>query len=237
MSGRHSLVALAVGLALAGQAQAQLLITEYLEGSSNNKALELSNLGSDAVDLSQYRLALMPTANPHRGPHQQPGAAGHPGAGASLVLANPPPAARSWPRPIRPAATWCSTVTTPWCSIAAASLWTASARWGGSGHGLGVGRRLDPGHDPAPQGHRHHGLVDATAPFDPALEYVAAPGMTPAVWVAAAMVPAMAPSRPPSSARWISWCPCPPFRAPAAAARWCRPASSSPNRPMPPAAW
>ena len=50
MSGRHSLVALAVGLALAGQAQAQLLITEYLEGAGNNKAVELSNLGSDPVD-------------------------------------------------------------------------------------------------------------------------------------------------------------------------------------------
>ncbi len=44
MSGRHSLVALAVGLALSGQTQAQLLISEYLEGSSNNKAVELSNL-------------------------------------------------------------------------------------------------------------------------------------------------------------------------------------------------
>ena len=51
MSGRHSLVALAVGLALAGPAQAQLLISEYLEGSGNNKAVELSNLGSDLVDL------------------------------------------------------------------------------------------------------------------------------------------------------------------------------------------
>ena len=64
MSGRHSLVALAVGLALAGQAQAQLLITEYLEGSGNNKAVELSNLGSDAVDLSQYRLALYANGKP-----------------------------------------------------------------------------------------------------------------------------------------------------------------------------
>ena len=64
MSGRHSLVALAVRLALAGQAQAQLLITEYLEGSGNNKAVELSNLGSDAVDLSQYRLALYANGKP-----------------------------------------------------------------------------------------------------------------------------------------------------------------------------
>ena len=64
MSGRHSLVALAVGLALAGQAQAQLLISEYLEGSSNNKAVELSNVGSSVIDLSQYRLALYANGKP-----------------------------------------------------------------------------------------------------------------------------------------------------------------------------
>ncbi len=59
MSGRHSLVALAVGLALAGQAQAQLLITEYLEGSGNNKALELSNLGSDAAQRTTAALGTL----------------------------------------------------------------------------------------------------------------------------------------------------------------------------------
>ncbi|MFQ2645660.1 ExeM/NucH family extracellular endonuclease [Aeromonas caviae] len=90
MSGRHSLVALAVGLALAGQAQAQLLITEYLEGSGNNKAVELSNLGSDAVDLSQYRLALYANGKPITdAPTNSLALQGTLAPGASLVLANP----------------------------------------------------------------------------------------------------------------------------------------------------
>ncbi|WP_368164080.1 ExeM/NucH family extracellular endonuclease [Aeromonas sp. R6-2] len=58
MSGRYTLLASAVALALAGQAHAGLLITEYLEGSSNNKAVEISNLGSAPVELADYRLAL-----------------------------------------------------------------------------------------------------------------------------------------------------------------------------------
>ena len=90
MSGRHSLVALAVGLALAGQAQAQLLITEYLEGSGNNKAVELSNLGSDAVDLSQYRLALYANGKTiSESPTNSLALQGTLAPGASLVLANP----------------------------------------------------------------------------------------------------------------------------------------------------
>ncbi len=90
MSGRHSLVALAVGLALAGQAQAQLLITEYLEGSGNNKAVELSNLGSDAVDLSQYRLALYANGKPiSESPTNSLALQGTLAPGATLVLANP----------------------------------------------------------------------------------------------------------------------------------------------------
>ncbi|MFQ2851879.1 ExeM/NucH family extracellular endonuclease [Aeromonas caviae] len=90
MSGRHSLVALAVGLALAGQAQAQLLITEYLEGSGNNKAVELSNLGSDPVDLSQYRLALYANGKPiSESPTNSLALQGTLVPGATLVLANP----------------------------------------------------------------------------------------------------------------------------------------------------
>ncbi|MFQ2625740.1 ExeM/NucH family extracellular endonuclease [Aeromonas caviae] len=90
MSGRHSLVALAVGLALAGQAQAQLLITEYLEGSGNNKAVELSNLGSDPVDLSQYRLALYANGKPiSESPTNSLALQGTLAPGATLVLANP----------------------------------------------------------------------------------------------------------------------------------------------------
>lgn len=90
MSGRHSLVALAVGLALSGQAQAQLLISEYLEGSSNNKAVELSNLGATPVDLSQYWLALYANGKPLTDPPTNSLALqGTLVPGASLVLANP----------------------------------------------------------------------------------------------------------------------------------------------------
>ncbi|WP_428236728.1 T9SS type A sorting domain-containing protein [Gracilimonas sp.] len=38
------------------QAQDALIISEYVEGSSNNKALELFNTSADTVDLSTYRL-------------------------------------------------------------------------------------------------------------------------------------------------------------------------------------
>ncbi|MGN7510191.1 ExeM/NucH family extracellular endonuclease [Aeromonas salmonicida] len=90
MSGRHSLVALAVGLALSGQVQAQLLISEYLEGSSNNKAVELSNLGAMPVDLSQYRLALYANGKPLTdAPTNSLALQGTLAPGASLVLANP----------------------------------------------------------------------------------------------------------------------------------------------------
>lgn len=90
MSGRHSLVALAVGLALSGQVQAQLLISEYLEGSSNNKAVELSNLGATPVDLSEYRLALYANGKPLTdAPTNSLALQGTLAPGASLVLANP----------------------------------------------------------------------------------------------------------------------------------------------------
>src|SRR5690606_14282458 len=39
-------------------AQGALIISEYVEGSSFNKALELYNSGTDALDLSQYSLEL-----------------------------------------------------------------------------------------------------------------------------------------------------------------------------------
>ncbi len=58
MSLRLNLTALAVALNLLAPAQAELLITEYLEGSSNNKAIELTNTGSTSLDLAGYRLAL-----------------------------------------------------------------------------------------------------------------------------------------------------------------------------------
>ncbi|BDS30692.1 nuclease (plasmid) [Aeromonas caviae] len=83
-------MALAVGLALTGQAQAQLLISEYLEGSSNNKAVELSNVGSSVIDLSEYRLALYANGKPLTdAPTNSLALQGTLAPGASLVLANP----------------------------------------------------------------------------------------------------------------------------------------------------
>lgn len=51
---RLSLAAFAVANVLCAPAFANVLISEYIEGSSNNKALELVNLGDTAVDLSSY---------------------------------------------------------------------------------------------------------------------------------------------------------------------------------------
>ena len=58
-----NLVAVAVALALSPQLHAELLISEYVEGSSNNKAVELVNLGSQTVDLSQYKLQMFFNGN------------------------------------------------------------------------------------------------------------------------------------------------------------------------------
>ncbi|QSX41449.1 extracellular exonuclease ExeM [Shewanella cyperi] len=49
-------IALAVASALPVMANADVMITEYVEGSSNNKAIELYNSGDAAVDLTGYKL-------------------------------------------------------------------------------------------------------------------------------------------------------------------------------------
>lgn len=54
------------GVIAAGPAAAQgtgLYISEYVEGTSNNKALELFNSGSEAIDLSEYRIAVYSNGN------------------------------------------------------------------------------------------------------------------------------------------------------------------------------
>jgi len=56
-----ALLVAAAGTALT--AQADLIFSEYVEGSSNNKALEIQNTGSSAVDLSQYRIELYSNGN------------------------------------------------------------------------------------------------------------------------------------------------------------------------------
>ncbi|BES73615.1 ExeM/NucH family extracellular endonuclease [Marinobacter nanhaiticus D15-8W] len=56
MKMRHLALASAIAGLLAGQAQADLVISEYIEGSSNNKAIELLNTGSGSVDLTAWEL-------------------------------------------------------------------------------------------------------------------------------------------------------------------------------------
>jgi len=60
---RFTAAALAVAQAVSFSAQAELLIAEYVEGSANNKAIELVNLGGAAVDLSQYSLEIYPNGS------------------------------------------------------------------------------------------------------------------------------------------------------------------------------
>ncbi|MGF1768734.1 ExeM/NucH family extracellular endonuclease [Enterovibrio makurazakiensis] len=54
---------LALALSVALPASADVLITEYVEGSSNNKAIEISNLGASAVNLDNWSLKLAFNSN------------------------------------------------------------------------------------------------------------------------------------------------------------------------------
>lgn len=177
MSGRHSLVALAVGLALTGQAQAQLLISEYLEGSSNNKAVELSNVGSSVIDLSAYRLALYANGKPLTdAPTNSLALQGTLAPGASLVLANPSANAEILAKATQ------TSGNLVFNGDDALVLYRGSEIVDSFGQ-VGV----DPGTAWVSGGVSTldmtlrrkatvtTGRVDAASPFDPALEYVAAP--------------------------------------------------------------
>ena len=64
MNPRISTLALMVAASSAAlTARADLIFSEYIEGSSNNKALELQNTGDSPVDLSQYRIELYSNGN------------------------------------------------------------------------------------------------------------------------------------------------------------------------------
>ena len=58
MTRKHTLAS-AVALALmSSSVSAQLLITEYVEGTSNNKAIEVTNLSESGINLSEYSVKL-----------------------------------------------------------------------------------------------------------------------------------------------------------------------------------
>lgn len=63
---------------------ARLLLTRYYEGLGNDKALEITNLGDEAVDLSRCRLATY--VNGNTSPYRNSALSGSLAAGASLLL-------------------------------------------------------------------------------------------------------------------------------------------------------
>jgi len=80
------LSALALALAISNAAQANLIITEYIEGSSNNKAIELTNLGVDTLDLAGYQVNLL-SNGATEAKYFEP-LSGELAAGASFVIYN-----------------------------------------------------------------------------------------------------------------------------------------------------
>jgi len=80
------LSALALTLGISNAAQANLIITEYIEGSSNNKAIELTNLGQSTLDLTGYQVNLL-SNGATEAKYFQP-LSGELAAGASLVIYN-----------------------------------------------------------------------------------------------------------------------------------------------------
>nr|WP_256261022.1 lamin tail domain-containing protein [Shewanella sp. NIFS-20-20] len=64
---RKTLLASAIILACGPSMATSLLITEYVEGSSNNKALELTNVSDSTLDLSQYQLKFYFNGNQQAG--------------------------------------------------------------------------------------------------------------------------------------------------------------------------
>jgi endonuclease I len=89
MSAVASATAIFLG-AFSSAASADLLITEYIEGSSNNKAIEISNLGSSAIDLdgNAYKLTLFGNGADASTPGNSETLTGILQPGKSLVLHN-----------------------------------------------------------------------------------------------------------------------------------------------------
>ncbi len=79
------LILLAAAL-LSPAAKAELFISEYVEGSGFNKAIEIYNPGLDTIDLSSYELQLYSNGNPVPGVVEA--LSGTIGPGEAYVVAN-----------------------------------------------------------------------------------------------------------------------------------------------------
>ncbi len=56
MKRQHTILAAIIGVSFSAASHAELMISEYVEGSSYNKAVELYNSGTGSIDLSSYEL-------------------------------------------------------------------------------------------------------------------------------------------------------------------------------------
>ncbi len=56
MKRQHTIIAAIIGISFSAASHAELMISEYVEGSSYNKAVELYNSGTEIIDLSSYEL-------------------------------------------------------------------------------------------------------------------------------------------------------------------------------------
>ena len=109
-----------LGLAPAALAQpTELFFSEYIEGSSNNKALEIFNGTGLAVNLAAngYNVQMHFNGSPTAG--LTINLTGTVAAGDVYVVAQASANAASSPRPTRPTAPAGSTATTRWCCAGA----------------------------------------------------------------------------------------------------------------------
>jgi endonuclease I/predicted extracellular nuclease len=83
-------IASALSCMLATPVMADIIITEYVEGSSNNKALEITNLGNTDVDMGaeNYKLAMYSNGDTAEHPDRKIELTGILAAGASYVVYN-----------------------------------------------------------------------------------------------------------------------------------------------------
>ncbi|MFT4928834.1 MAG: putative extracellular nuclease, partial [Phenylobacterium sp.] len=87
---KKTALAAALALSLPATVSAEIMITEYVEGSSSNKALEITNMGATDIDMGAgaYKLALFGNGDTTESPDRKIDLTGVLAAGASFVVYN-----------------------------------------------------------------------------------------------------------------------------------------------------
>lgn len=93
---KKATLAAALSVILPTTAMAEIVITEYVEGGGQNKAVEISNLGSAAIDMGAgaYKLAMFSNGDTTEHPTRKIELTGTLAAGASYVIYNASAAAQ-----------------------------------------------------------------------------------------------------------------------------------------------